>query len=126
MVIASNKKRDDADNKLLLVYPFDIEDALLSDAASGQKELDGDLLGLHRADVRRVSWAKVKLLMEPKSQQGHIMKLYEILTRKGYVQFNFSTIRLLTFGCAGKLIFHHYIYVICCHQRQLNLAFFIQ
>ena len=51
MVIASNKKRDDADNKLLLVYPFDIEDALLSDAASGQKELGGDLLSLDQADV---------------------------------------------------------------------------
>jgi hypothetical protein len=45
------KKRDDADNKLLLVYPFDIEDARLSAAASGLKELGGDLLGLNRADV---------------------------------------------------------------------------
>jgi hypothetical protein len=30
-----NKKRDDANNKLLLVVPFDIEDAMLSEAASG-------------------------------------------------------------------------------------------
>jgi hypothetical protein len=30
-----NKKRDDANNKLLLVFPFDIEDAMLSEAASG-------------------------------------------------------------------------------------------
>ncbi len=29
-----NKKRDDANNKLLLVFPFDTEDALLSEAAS--------------------------------------------------------------------------------------------
>jgi hypothetical protein len=46
-----NRKRDDADNKLLLVYPFDIDDAELSGAASGLKELGGDLLGLDRADV---------------------------------------------------------------------------
>ncbi len=39
-----NKKRDDANNKLLLVFPFDIEDAMLSEAASGLKELGGDLL----------------------------------------------------------------------------------
>jgi hypothetical protein len=30
-----NKKRDDANNKLLLVFPFNIEDAILSEAASG-------------------------------------------------------------------------------------------
>ena len=46
-----NKKRDDAVNKLLVVYPFDIEDALLSAAASGLKELGGDLLGLDRSVV---------------------------------------------------------------------------
>ena len=46
-----NKKRDDADNKLLLVYPFDIEDSVLSAAASGLKELGGDLLGLDRSVV---------------------------------------------------------------------------
>ena len=46
-----NKRRDDADNKLLLVYPFDIEDSVLSAAASGLKELGGDLLGLERAVV---------------------------------------------------------------------------
>jgi hypothetical protein len=44
------KKRDDADNKLLLVYPFDIADARLSAEASGLKELGGALLGLNRAD----------------------------------------------------------------------------
>ncbi len=30
-----NKKRDNANNKLLLVFPFNIEDAMLSEAASG-------------------------------------------------------------------------------------------
>jgi hypothetical protein len=29
------KKKDDANNKLLLVFPFNIEDAMLSEAASG-------------------------------------------------------------------------------------------
>ncbi len=32
-------KRTDADNKLLLVYPFDVEETELSAAASGLKEL---------------------------------------------------------------------------------------
>jgi hypothetical protein len=30
-----NKKRDDANNKLHFVFPFNIEDAMLSEAASG-------------------------------------------------------------------------------------------
>ena len=46
-----NKKRDDANNKLLLVYPFDVEEAVLSAAASGLKELGGDLLGLDRSNA---------------------------------------------------------------------------
>ncbi len=46
-----DKKRDDANNKLLLVFSFDIEDAMLSEAASGLKELDGDLLGYNGPDV---------------------------------------------------------------------------
>jgi hypothetical protein len=40
-----------ADNKLLLVYPFDIDEAILSAAAAGLKELGGDLLGLYQAEV---------------------------------------------------------------------------
>ncbi len=39
-------KRTDAGNKLLLMYPFDVEETELSAAASGLKELGGDLLGL--------------------------------------------------------------------------------
>ncbi len=39
--------RTDADNKLLLVYPFDVEETELSAAASGLKELGEDLLGLN-------------------------------------------------------------------------------
>jgi hypothetical protein len=46
-----NKKRDDANYKLLLVFPFDIEDAMLSEAASCLKELGGDLLGYNGPDV---------------------------------------------------------------------------
>jgi Ulp1 family protease len=46
-----NKLRDDADNKLLLVYPFDVKEKLLSEAASGLKELGGDLLGLDKAEM---------------------------------------------------------------------------
>ena len=46
-----NKKKDEADNKLLLVYPFDFDEEELSKAASGLKELGGDLLGLDRTEV---------------------------------------------------------------------------
>ena len=48
---ADNKSRDDADNKLLLVYPFDVGETILSEAASGLKELGGDLLGLDKAEL---------------------------------------------------------------------------
>ncbi len=40
-----NKKRDDANNKLLLVFSFNIVDTMLSEAASSLWELGGDLLG---------------------------------------------------------------------------------
>ena len=43
--------KDDAKNKLRLVYPFDDDAELLSDAAFGLKELSGDMLGLGRADI---------------------------------------------------------------------------
>jgi Ulp1 family protease len=49
-----NKKRNNADNKLILVYPFDAKETELSAAASGLKELGGDLLGLDRAHARSV------------------------------------------------------------------------
>jgi hypothetical protein len=42
-------KRTNADNKLLLFYPFNVEETELSAAASGLKELGGDLLGLDQA-----------------------------------------------------------------------------
>ncbi len=47
-------KRNDADNKLLLIYPLDVEEIELSAAASGLKELGGDLLGLDQANARSV------------------------------------------------------------------------
>ena len=40
------KKKKDPENKLLLVYPFSVDEATLSNAASSLKELGGDLLGL--------------------------------------------------------------------------------
>ena len=41
-----NKKKKDSDNELLLVYPFDVDEAILSEAASELKELGGDSLGV--------------------------------------------------------------------------------
>ena len=38
------KENKDADNKFLLVYPFGVDEAILREAASGLKELRGDLL----------------------------------------------------------------------------------
>ena len=46
-----NEKKNEADNKLLLIYPFDFDKEKLSKAASGLKELGGDLLGLDRTEV---------------------------------------------------------------------------
>ncbi len=39
-------KQDNSNNKLLLMNPFDVEDAKLSAASSGLKKLGGDLLNL--------------------------------------------------------------------------------
>ncbi len=47
-------KRTNADNKLLLIYPFDVEETEWSAAASGLKDLGGDLLGLDQANARSV------------------------------------------------------------------------
>jgi hypothetical protein len=59
-----NRKRkaamSDADNKLLFVYPFVADDKELSKAASGLKELGGDLLGVvgyqQSKEIRKTSW----------------------------------------------------------------------
>lgn len=40
------KEKKNADNKLLVVYPFGVDEAILREAASGLKELGGDLLGV--------------------------------------------------------------------------------
>jgi hypothetical protein len=68
-------KRTNADNKLLLIYPFNVEETELSAAASGLKELGGDLLVWTklRQKVCKVSWTKETLLKEQKSQKGYIM-----------------------------------------------------
>jgi len=42
----SKRKKKESENKLLVVYPFGVDEATLSEAASGLKELGGDLLGL--------------------------------------------------------------------------------
>ena len=43
--------KDDAKNKLRLVYPYSVDKKILSDPASGLKELGGDTLGLDQADM---------------------------------------------------------------------------
>ena len=40
------KKKKDSENKLLVVYPFGVDEEVLSEAASGLKELGGDSLGV--------------------------------------------------------------------------------
>lgn len=44
-----NKQKKDGDDKLLLVYPFDTDQATLTEAASELKELGGDSLGVESA-----------------------------------------------------------------------------
>ena len=39
-------KRKEGENKLLLVYLFDVDEAILTEAAAGLKELGGDSLGV--------------------------------------------------------------------------------
>ena len=39
-------KRKEGENELLLVYPFDVDEAILTDATAGLKELGGDSLGV--------------------------------------------------------------------------------
>lgn len=43
--------KDDAKNKLRLVHPYAVDKKILSDPASGLKELGGDTLGLDQADI---------------------------------------------------------------------------
>ena len=44
-----SKKKKDSENKLLVVYPFGVDEAVLREAASGLKELGGDSLGVEEA-----------------------------------------------------------------------------
>ena len=48
--LGGSKKKKDSENKLLVVYPFGVDEAILSNAASGLNELGGDLLGLDDMD----------------------------------------------------------------------------
>lgn len=43
-------KKKDSENKLLVVYPFGVDEATLDEAASGLTELGGDLLGVEGAE----------------------------------------------------------------------------
>jgi len=45
------KKKKDSENKLLVVYPFGVDEAVLSEAASGLKELGGDTLGVENVSA---------------------------------------------------------------------------
>ena len=45
------KKKKDSENKLLVVYPFGVEESVLTEAASGLKELGGESLGVVEAVV---------------------------------------------------------------------------
>ena len=45
------KKKKDSENKLLVVYPFGVDEAVLSEAASGLKELGGDSLGVENVSA---------------------------------------------------------------------------
>ena len=45
------KKKKDSENKLLVVYPFGVDEAVLSEAASGLKELGGDPLGVENVSA---------------------------------------------------------------------------
>ena len=44
-------KRKEGENKILLVYPFDVEEAILTEAAAGLKELGGDSLAVQTPHV---------------------------------------------------------------------------
>jgi len=45
------KKKKDSENKLLVVYPFGVDETVLSEAASGLKELGGDSLGVENVSA---------------------------------------------------------------------------
>ena len=45
------KKKRDSENKLLVVYPFGVDEEVLSEAASGLKELGGESLGVENVSV---------------------------------------------------------------------------
>ena len=45
-----NVKKKNSDKKLLLVYPFDLDESALEEAVSGLKELGGDSLGVESED----------------------------------------------------------------------------
>jgi Ulp1 family protease len=45
------KKKKDSENKLLVVYPFGVDETILSEASSGLKELGGDSLGIENVSA---------------------------------------------------------------------------
>ena len=56
------KKKKDSENKLLVVYPFGVDETVLSESASGLKELGGDSLGVENVSaVDNTSQADVQM-----------------------------------------------------------------
>ena len=49
--MSTRKRKKDSENKLLVVYPFGVDEAVLSEAASGLKELGGDSLGVENVSA---------------------------------------------------------------------------
>ena len=79
----SKGKKKDSENALLLVYPFDVDESALTEAASGLKELGGDMLGLE--EYLRVASLPDDVKMQDQSDEGNASDRKGKTTRTHYI-----------------------------------------
>ena len=109
-----SKKKKDSENKLLVVYPFGVDEAILSQAASGLKELGGDLLGLDDIyDTKPPADAAMQGVPYVSSGKGESSRPHYVTIQDDDVERlcpgQLLNDTLLTSGCGGKIIFSSFV-----------------
>ena len=74
-----NMKKVISKNKLLLVYPFDLDESALEEAVSGLKELGGDSLGVESEDAKEPTDVRTQAQSDRDSAGGKASRAHNIV-----------------------------------------------
>ena len=77
-----NVNKNNSKNKLLLVYPFDLDESALEEAVSGLKELGGDSLGVESADAKPPTDVRMQDQSDGDGAGGKASRTHHIIFHK--------------------------------------------